>query len=205
MEELRISFSNQKLEHNSDIVNWKSISQSHLYKKDENFIRLFHDKLDWENIYNVSLNPEVAAKLTFHDRIMPFTTFSSLYGACESLHENIIKNLAFVASTKENMTAYMNIFGPKQTEETFQSLISNIDPHHFAELCCSNQYIPSTKPFIDILKRAYKGGDWVEFMISCKPSFAFIEEHIVPGASKDSWLHFIEKHNRKRHSLELTA
>lgn len=203
MEELRIPLSNQALELNSDIVNWKSISQSHIYKKDENFIRLFNDKLDWENIYNVSLNPEVASHLTFEERLIPFNTFISLYGASNRLQENVINNLQFIASSKENMTAYMKTFGPKQTEDTFSALTSNIDPYHFADLCCSHQYIPTSKPFIDILKRAYRGGDWVEFMVSCKPNFAFIEEHIVPGASKDAWLNFVSKHSRKRYSLEI--
>jgi hypothetical protein len=171
--------------------------------KDEQFIREFHSIIDWDNVYNLVLEPDTAARLTFQDRIMPVSKFISMFSASECINEKIAENLAYVASTKENMTAYMDIFGPKQTEETFQHHTINIDPHHFASLCCSQQYIPTTKPFIDILKRAYKGGDWVEFMVSCKPSFAFIEEHIVPGASKDAWLQFIEKHKRKRYSLEI--
>ena len=190
------------LEKHMNAVDWTSVSKSSIYKKDEAFIRMFHSKLDWDNIYNIALNPEVAAKLTFDDRIVPFTTYISLYSTCDNVHKNISEHLEYVASTKDNMIAYMNIFGPKQTEDTFQHFTSNIDPHRFAHLCCSHQYIPTSQPFIDILKRAYKGGDWINFMVSCKPSFAFIEEHIVPGASKDAWLHFIEKHKKRRYSLE---
>ena len=72
-----------------------------------------------------------------------------------NVHKNISNNLEYVASTK---------LGPKQTEDTFQHFTYNIDPLHFAHLCCFHQYIPASKPFIDILKRAYKGGDWVDFM-----------------------------------------
>ena len=173
-------------------------------KKDEQFIRMYHSNIDWDNTCHLVLEPDVAARLTFEDRIIPVSKFISMFSTSKYFDERISENLLYVASKKESLTTYMDIFGPQKTEDTFQHITSNIDPHHFAELCCSNQYIPTTKPFLDILKRAYKGGDWVDFMISCKPSFAFIEEHIVPGASKDAWLHFIEKHNRKRHSLELT-
>jgi hypothetical protein len=190
------------LEERMNEVDWARVSKSSMYTKDEAFIRQFHSNLDWENIYNIVLNPEVAAKLTFDERIIPFTTYISLYSKCANVHKNISENLDYVASKEHNMTAYMNIFGPKQTEDTFQHFTSNIDPHHFAHLCCSHQYIPTSRSFINILKRAYKGGDWVDFMVSCKPSFAFIEEHIVPGASKDAWLHFIEKHTKRRYSLE---
>jgi hypothetical protein len=57
-----------------------------------------------------------------------------------------------------------------------------------------------------MLKKAYAGGNWFNFITSCRPAEAFINEHILSNADKDTFLaisnlelssEFINKHKSK--------
>lgn len=173
----------------TDKVDWEFISTSYLYEKNDEFIRKFHKHVNMKTIYNLKLTDDEALKLAFGDRILPFHTLRSIqkYILLPKVKET--DNAEYIGRSIDNTTSFIRWFGAKETEETFLNT-SLIDPKAFAERCCEDNYVPKTKSFIDILK---KGVNWSTFLLCCKPDIEFIEAHIVPGASKDTW-HFISAH-----------
>lgn len=170
----------------ADKVDWEFISTSYLYEKNDEFIRKVHKHVNMKTICNLKLTEDEALKLSFEDKILPFHTL-------RSIQKNILlpkvkekDNAEYIGRSIDNTTSFMRWFGAKETEDTLLNT-SLIDPKEFAERCYSDTYVPKTKMFIDILK---KGVDWSTFLLCCKPDIEFIETHIVPGASKDTW-HFI--------------
>jgi hypothetical protein len=167
-------------------VNWKEISKSYLYEKNAPFIRKFHKQLDMNNLYPYStdLTVDEACKLIFEEMIVPLHIG-------RVIPKNIIlskvkEHAEYIGQSIDNTTYFIRCCGAKETEDTFLNVSGalKIDPKEFAERCYSDNYIPKTKRFIDILK---KGVDWSTFLLCCKPDIEFIEAHIVPGASKDTW------------------
>ncbi len=180
----RLPLSIPTLEKYSDNVDWKGISESYTYIKTEELIRKFHKKLDMKHLYNVNLKQDVLSTLIFEENILPLRFSTSL--PRDVLLSNIKENVEFISRFVDNTTFFISIFGAETTEQTFinTSGALRVDPKVFAKNCYKTKYIPKTKRFLDILK---KGVNWFEFLPCCKPDVAFIDEHIVPGASKETW------------------
>ena len=173
------------LEKYVDRVNWKEISKSFLYEKNAAFIKKFHKQLDMNNLYpySTALMVDEACKLIFEDRILPLHIG-------RMIPKNIIlskvkEHAEYIGQSVYSTTFFIRYCGAKETEDTFKDVSGAlVDPKEFAERCYSDSYIPRTKRFIDILK---KGVNWGSFLLCCKPDLEFIETHIIPGASKDTW------------------
>jgi hypothetical protein len=172
------------LEKYIDRVDWKYISSSYLYEKNDEFIRKFHKHLNMKSVYNTKLTEDEACKLIFEDKILPLHTIRNI--PMNLMLSKVKANAEYIGSSIENTTSFTRMFGAKETEETYinNSGALKIDSKDFADKCCSDKYVPKTKRFIDILK---KGVNWSEFLLCCKPNIEFIEAHIVPGASKNTW------------------
>jgi hypothetical protein len=173
------------LERYVDKVDWKYISSSYLYKKNNEFIRKFHKHLDMKSVYNIDVTEDEACNLVFDDKILPLHTIKNI--PMNLILCKVKGDAEYIGSSIENTTYFIRMFGAKETEETFlkTSGALKIDSKGYVDKCCSDKYIPKNKRFIDILKKGVTY--WHEFMICCKPDIEFIETHIVPGASENTW------------------
>lgn len=197
-------------------VDWNYISTSSWYNITEEFVKKFHKKINWGGYVKLEFDKDVLKRFVFIEGIIPLSHL-----CIKMKKEDIITHLSTVkddrkviASSTENMPTFMNYLGAKITESTFEDYDGEImaSPKIFANACCEGRYIPRTPRFINLLKTAYENGDWFYFIVSCKPDEAFIEEHIVHGASKDTWLKisenvlsdaFIEKYKSKLNMLSV--
>ena len=206
-----LPLSMKTLERYNEKVNWDAISISSFYEKDERFIRKFHKRINWSLCSRLKINTEEGIGLVFNEGIVPLGNCMLTVPRSEidAYLSNLTEKSKHITSSEKNMTTFMNIFGAEKTETLFGKLLDSnvmVNPSVFAEVCCSWRYVPKTEMFIEVLRKRYCDGDWLDFILSCKPNIQFIEEHILPCASACTWKvisemelpsEFIEKYKQK--------
>lgn len=178
-----------------DKVDWVSISgDGYKYKKTNDFINNFHDKIKWSKISYYDLSD-----LGNYNDVEEIV-FTNKYVSIDIAIKSNVLTIDHIKNHVEIIAPYCNKlideykYGVKLIEELDKSII---EPHllnhveKYTNKCIENKFI--TKKYVSIIQLSNNivFGDWSNFIINCKPDEQFILDNVIDKScehiSKNTW------------------
>ena len=167
----KVPLSNDTVDKYKDQVDWKQVSSRSFYKKDEEFITRFHDKIYWEQVYtlNLPLSCQNIEELVFIKKYIPIKT-----AVKQRLLDTSIIGKYLPIIIKESEECLISSYEIDKLDNINVSLEDYMMQYkeRFAEKCTNTCHI--SKKYLRVIMECSKNSI-SKFLNTCKPNETLLE------------------------------